>query len=961
MLTRKGSFVVAALVGLAGVSRAQTARILGREEAAFARALFASGYSDLADGVCTVVKALDTEGKADFYEVLNIRALSFDLRLERAQRERDMPKRRDAIVAILGDMNAFIEEQSRTQTAEDVRNSLPEVYLLLGEALVSQLAKEQDPTAAAQLRDQGKGYFEQAIATLRTRIEKLEKQIDDETGNAERLELQLMLARYNLARTQYYQPLLLVDGDPLRKKLFVDARDAFGEFGLDYSATQLNYNGLIYQGLCSKELGQFSDAFESFDEAIAIRETFEPTADGRFDVDSSAGDIVSMAVLAKVNVLAAQKNYAQAESVAQDFFDKIPDGLATAQGLAVLAAQADARSNAGDSAGSMELAQKLVDADPAGPWGARGRDILGKAMHGGGGVGPELMLGVAETMANRGEYARALDVCQSALRISKGTAAQADIGATALFLTGQVFWNQDRMYEASFAFDTAAETYASGKRAGDALWQAVRAYQVLAARERRPFYEKRARDRMRALATRYPSHPHAYDAQLNEGDLLEGASQWPEAIALYRKITAGTPGYEESQFRIGRCFYAQARAAAAAGKPDDATPLYKQAEEQLRSAESELVASIEKTLDAQIRQQFNGFLFQVYHQYVQLLLETKRTGEVQALTAKVEDRFAQDPARIAAFWPFRIQALQADGKLDEAVSLFEEILRKQKDAPGVANAAGILARGLDQAGADELTRDPVSKLGDDYWTKAAHYYVLSIQPQLDDPSKLRVPELESVALRLYAYGLHFNHVPDLAGTFVDWSEKPAKPEMWDKAAEIYAKLLELAPKYEFEVSLARTLGFLQRWTDAERRYASLFDTQNLVTPPDNKFNAAVVKAKGQLVWAYLEWAVCEHRLALEDKQTDRFTRAQTLIERVLANTQIGEKLWWQAKYHELRAMMDRGEYDKADVKLRDVKRSTSATFDENKYGYQARFEALEKELATKVFRKKGAEAPPVKK
>ena len=51
----------------------------------------------------------------------------------------------------------------------------------------------------------------------------------------------------------------------------------------------------------------------------------------------------------------------------------------------------------------------------------------------------------------------------------------------------------------------------------------------------------------------------------------------------------------------------------------------------------------------------------------------------------------------------------------------------------------------------------------------------------------------------------------------------------------------------------------------------------------------------------------------------------TILERLTQNLPLEGPLWWQAKYHQLRAMMDRGDYAKADFFMKEVERTTSGS------------------------------------
>ena len=60
------------------------------------------------------------------------------------------------------------------------------------------------------------------------------------------------------------------------------------------------------------------------------------------------------------------------------------------------------------------------------------------------------------------------------------------------------------------------------------------------------------------------------------------------------------------------------------------------------------------------------------------------------------------------------------------------------------------------------------------------------------------------------------------------------------------------------------------------------------------------------------------------------------------------EIWWNAKYWQIRAWIDEGEYPKADLALRDVDRNTN-DFDGGKYGLRDLFKKMQSEVASKVI------------
>ncbi len=947
--------LLGAVVGplaLSGFSSAQSQAILGRDNADFARRLFERGQAEMAEDLCAAIEAADREGQAVAYEVIAVKLLRIELRLDRASREPDVVARKDEIKSVLADMEAFVSEYPRTPQAGDARNLLPDVYRQLGEALTAAVQKEQDPAVVATLRDEGQKAFSHAEGELAKRIDLFADQRSDPDTDLQYADRQHMLAFYNLARTFYFNALLYPEDDPQRQKLLREAKGAFEDFGLDYDDQLLNFQGMVYQGLCSKALGKSRDALQAFDEAIALRETYGELPDGLYDIPADAVDIVCSAVLQKVLLLSELAQHAEAVGAARDYFERVPDALYAQNGLAVLAAQADAQLAARDSAGASASARKLDELDPEGRWGARGRDILGR-MVGGSGSGsgialsPEHMLKVAETMLGNGDLERALDVLSQARSLARDTPAADDTGAASFLLTGAAFWGRQQWHEASLAFDLAHELYPSGAMACEALWRAARCYQVLNSEERQPFFRKRYEDRLGKLASQCPEHPSAAQAQFIEGQALEDDQEFLKAAEVYRRVQPGSRAYEEGQFKAANCYFRHARALLAQKQPDQAKGYLSQTEKLIQKNLADIAQALQKNLDPEVQGRLRGLSFASRATLAQIYLmdEVGRAGEVAALLEEVEQEFAGDPEKIGEAWSLRIQALNAQGRLDEARSMLDALRLKDPDAAGVDAAASVLARALDRAAVELADKEPGSPKADEMWRAAAQYYLLSLAPQLEGRETLRPDAVDVVASRLSVLGMHFNGVPETCDTFVGWDGgAPKEPQYWEQAARMYEALYNISPSYKPLVDLGRNLGFLGRWKEAADVYARLFDQENLIDRSTQRFDPAVLASKPPLVWAYMEWGVAEHMLAVSEQSEERFRRAFEIFERVAANTQQGiDRLWWQARYYQLRSLVERGLYVDAKIFLNNIERTTQ-DYDQGKFGYKEKFLAIRAKL-----------------
>ncbi len=938
------AWMVAVLLG--GTSAfAQGPGVLGRNNAEFARLLFEQGYADLARDLCRTIE--ENGGSAP--ELLAVKALEFDLQVAEIRQETDLLARKQALRAVIDQENAFIQENARTNVADIVRANLPGVYLELATTLTAALNREQDPARRAELAQEGQALFDEAKQNLRERVERFSKMIEEGGGNLDYALRQHQIASFNLAKMDYQHSLLHPQGSPERKALVEAALTGFKDFGFEYPDSLQNYQGIIYQGLCHESLGQTDDALIDYEDAFALRDLFVVDEKGVFEVGPDEADLLSGASLRRVELLTRLRRHPEAILAAEEFLRTIPDPLLCSSGPEVLAAKAQAEIGSGDIAGASATAQLLVDFDPQGRWGSRGRELLGAlpVQH----LSPDKILSIADTTARRGDFSRALDLCRRAREVVRGARDEQEIGASSFLLCGRIYAWQNRLHEASVAYDLAAELYPRSSRAPEALNLSVNAYRELAKRDRSRFYSERANERMNALATRYPQHPLAANAGIWQGLRREDDGDHAGAIEFYEKVSESSPSYHEASFRLANATYQQAKSLIQEEKRDEAAALLARAEEQYKRSLELLRAAQEATLDTAVQQRLGNYAFSARLGLAMLLIDLGKPAEVLPLLEGQEAKVGNDPDMVAALWSLRIRALQADGKVDEALALFESLLQKTPDAPEVASAAGVLARALDQSAVDLFEQEPGSERAEFLWQKAAFFYALSVKSALAGDVPLRADDVVEIAQRLYVIGLFFNQVPEGQGTFVDWQGEVQAPEMWEAAAQIYERLDAQAPSYRVSIERARTLAILGRMDEAETIYARLFDQVSLFAPGDTsqRFERSVIEARPELVPAYLEWGVATHLVGLENDDQSRLERAGEIYNRMLTNTTSSMRQWWQAKYFQIKLLSDSGKYDAADVAVKNVKRTTDPQYDKGEFGFKDKFLGLEAELSKKVF------------
>jgi tetratricopeptide (TPR) repeat protein len=966
LFPRRSAWILAGLaLGAGGAPAfAQSEKVLGKDDVAFARELYKKGWPDLAANLCeTIEKAGKTTGDA----AIGLKALHLDLRFDLARNEPDAIKRKDLMKTILQEKEDLIHQYPSTKMAEDTTTSLPDVYRSIGEAITVAIQKESEPGLIVQLRDEGEKIYSKAEEQFKTRIEELAA--DHSTPDQERNYVNLL---FNLPRTYYYHSLLYPAGEWKKKDLLEKAKEGFQVFGLDYQDTLLNFEGLVLMGLADKDLGKNEDALADFDDAIKLQELFEKDANGRYLVSGDVADTISGAVLQKVLFQTELKDYAGAAETSKKYFKEIPDPYGTRLGLAVLAAQAEAELAGGDSKGADETAKLLISKDERGRWGAKGLEIQAKILGTGGGtLDPSNMLKIAAKQAELGKDVRAIEIAHQAIALARGTPKEASVGSEGYLLIGNVFLRRGPGWsmEAALAYDTAAERWPKAEKAAENVYQAMLCYSRLNGDDKRAWFKKRVDERLKTLSTQYPDSPRSFYAQIVEGSDLEREGKYLEAARIYEQVQPGTPSYLEAQYRAGNAYFRHAYGLCQAKKEGEAGQFIKQAETILKKTMTDLETAVQGTMDLEMQSRYSSTAFQSRAALAQMYLMdcVNKPADVLKILEGVDERYGDDAEKVGAAWTFRISALQKQGKLDEAVALLDTLVKRDPNSRAIGTAAGVIARALDVR-AGELEKAGKAREADEQLKRAAAYYALSGR-SLAKNGQARATDIAQIADRMMALALKFNEVPAKWDSFVGWqASKTREAGLWKDAEDLYAAALGLAPSYQNQVKLGRVLGFQGHYGEAATTLARLFDSEPTFTTQDAaggppKLNGTLIAEKRELLVAYLEWGVAALEAAIQEKDPEMYRRADSIFATIVLSLQrsAGDNpVWWHAKYQQVRSLMQQGKYQDAKLLMNTLERENTKLG--TPAGLENDFKALQSELSKKVFNEPKSTTPtPPKK
>lgn len=935
---------VSAFVALAGSADAQSPAVLGKQDAAFAMALKRAGYTDLAE---RLVATIEKAGTATPDEAVTLKALHLDLRLDLAVRETDPYKEKDLLRTILQEKEDFVHSYSGRPVAEDVRNTLPDVYRLLGDAISSAIAREKDTGLIAQLQKEGSETYTKAEEALEARIAELQEK---DSGGSEETTNALLPLRFNLPRMRYLHALLYPKAEFRRKDLLDKAITGFQEFGLEYSGILQNYEALILEGLCHKELDDLKTAKEAFKDAYSFPEQFgfEKNSKGYYDLSQEMADTISEAALQWMNVLVSEKDYAGALAIAKSYIDTTPGAYEARRGLAVLAVKAEAHLALNDTNSASDAADILVKEDPRGPWGAKGRELQGRLL-GGGPVDPTRAFAIARASAERGDDVKAIQLTRQALDAYKGNAKEAEEAPSAWMFLGSIYMKRGFDHEAVVAFEQGYERYPNAKIAPDLVSLTIGRYIEINKVEKRPYYKKRVEERTKLLAAKYPDSDVAQSAKIFEGDAADAEGRTLEAAELYAKVLPTSKRYLDAQAKAAQAYLKHAYNLANE-KPADAKPFFTQAETLFKKIITDADKAGENTLAFDEKARFEAIGRSARVSLVQVYMKTERPQLAIDLMEGTDERYKDNADAIAAFWTFRIQALEKLGRLDEAVSRLDALAKKDPKSNAIGGAALVVARALDQQAA-KLAESGKKREADEATKRAATYYVMAGRAMVssDNPNVEKVVE---IANRLLSLGLDQNAVPANQSTFVGWDPKQTKTtDLYQLAGDLFTAALERKPSSKGRASLGRIYGFLGKMDKAAEQFAQVFDSEKLLvvneksTTKEKRLNMNMAKNSPYLVEALFEWGVAENALAVEQNDSERFRRAQEIFDALIKSYSANGWSWWQAQYYSIKNRTDDGKYVAAKADLNNLERTTNDLGAQ--FGLADEFAALKERLKDK--------------
>jgi hypothetical protein len=620
----------------------------------------------------------------------------------------------------------------------------------------------------------------------------------------------------------------------------------------------------------------------------------------------------------------------------------------------------DAMTEKGDSAKARELAERLDKYGAGTQWAAYGRKKLSEFLNDGSGIsaGADKLLAIGRSLIDETPE-RAIAVLQQARSAARGDKNEPNIGAESLFWIGVCYRRMGNAMAAALAYESASDLYTAGQMAPDALVESTKQWRELYKETKYPSLKTRIDETQDHLLARYPNHAAASSVLLRDCQDLETDRKYLEAAQCYLSVKQDSPSWRDAQVRAAQNLYQHASYIVNQEKRPvaDAKTFIDQIEPIVGKVLPLLEGEMTKTLDLQLQGRFAqlGFLARKVLATTHLLTKGNEAKALKALE-NVETIYGAYPNFIGQAWSLRIIAHKNQGTLTSAMQAFDGLMAKDPNSPAVAAAAGVLADALNDQANAEREKKHDSMAADDLQKKAANYYRIHVAPMLrgDGASADRLSE---IGKNMFVYGLDLNRISGAAGnrvTFVGWTPAgKADKSYFADAARILEYALQMKASYQNSVYLGRSLGFLEDWKRGGEIYARLFEQERIVNTETDTLSAGTIKNKQELVSGYLEYGVCEHQTWLEDRDRNRLERAKAIYTTLVKTYKAfpDTLTFWQSRFQLCKLLADAGDYEAADLQIKNVEDNFNKDFDEGKFGYKDDFLKLKASIKDKVPRR----------
>jgi hypothetical protein len=759
---------------------------------------------------------------------------------------------------------------------------------------------------------EGPQAWQEAEAYYRAGIAAFAKRAPSPDGDELLLEFRLELPRVLIARAES------ISAESPRKALLEEAVRLLQDFQLDTGAMPVAFEALLEEGRARVEMKDDAKAERCFRAVLNLKK-------GGQALKGYPAMLWDAAFTNLVRSLTRSGRAKEAAALCDRFLRDEPKRARSAMGKAVLLSQAEARHAAGDEAGAILLAQKVVGLDPEGPAGRAARDRIREWMKSGIAT-PDRVLLVVEGLIEQGRYRDALVDLRRCVEICSGAAERAKVEPVTAFKRGECFRALKQEAEASVAFTDVFRKYPKHDLASRAAFEAVRSLSHVALSTRDPRDQERQEQMLQEVLRLDLRGLHGPVLAFIQAEILERKGQWKAAADLYRQVEPGSELHDEALVNAAHGYRRDAELKGSKGGEEAAAEL-KLAEELLRRA----LAHLELSADSRLRTSAEFEMASVC-----LSGAVQKPGDALTFLDRCSGRFSPDHDIQARLGEMAVRAQVALEDLPAAVERLSRLEKAFPDSPSTARSARRIAL-------KQEASDPAAALK-------------SYRVWLDrtETSGAATGELQSVADALVRIARTLNRFEDGVISVVDLRGKPVPDSRpWKEAARALSRLdaatdLPAKDRAAVESRLAWSLGLsagsAADWDRLKRHCDGLIAKYKLMAPAGG-LSAPALQSNRWMVGIVLEYGHALQQLGRAG-QKYQYGNALSMLNSLLPMTQAGTEPWWVAKELALRTLFERGEAD-------DI-RSTSAAlsslernypeFDGGKYGLSEPLRRLKEQL-----------------
>lgn len=930
------------LLAAAGTAAAQ-------DDADLARVLVQRGWFDLAEDVC---KKIQTDSRAGAKERASVPLIQAEIRIGQAESEPDLDKSKKYLDEAVTVLSAFVKENPQHELANETRITMGWALARKARRVLDALEMEEDFTKHDALRDQASDVYGTTEKHYRETLDLLRKEKrTDAVLNA------IMDARLELCRSMYERAKLGRGTDDERKKLLNDAVKMLVDFEFDYGDRPIGFEGTLLGGQCLVELGD-KKAEQKLKMAMALQDSL---ADNKIRPNDYHKRVIWTAAVAVAKLLTATGRADQAK-VHVDRMFKENRGLDKEWGgFALRLEKAEALAALGDSNGAIAITTDIIKASGSGRYAVMAQRAQRRyASSGGAAVSADQMMTSADSYLEREQWRDATVALRRCIEACVTDAEKQKFLLQAYYKLGQSHAAMRRNHEAAAAYTMVCRIDAKHDMAGKACSELARCYYAefaLSGDKRDEEAKKKALDHLGSV---HKDHPAAINIPYMQAEELESRDEYKAAAERFLSVNEKAEAYESALVRGAYCYRASARVKWGQGTKDP--KLQAEAKEELRQAEAALrkfLAYAEKPENApkdQAATRARGNLvFLANEELVRIFMHESinRTADCLVMLVRNAKELPPDDERLGRNWQLQIQCLLDLNRVDEAVTLLEEMFAKFPDGLAIAQACKSVGIRVDNATTALMKAQGDPELIAANLKRVSKYYRKWIDEGVARGMRVTIQDVSAVADALYVIAKQLNGLDETVTSFMDLKgRKIAAREYFDDAALVLTMLVDEriqklppAQRIALMTRLARCYSFLARdgqdWAKSKEQYENIIKFFKLVDDKNNTINTEVLMAHRELLGVYLELGYVLYEMGRGGERF-QFDNASSVFANVVRVTQSGSEPWWIGKYMVLAILFERGrdsDVKQAQLGVKNLQ-DNYPDLDGGKFGMKAKLEEL---------------------